>query len=74
MSTKPIGKKDLSQYKRCSINVSNIDEFQSTIKDFVVTQKNMYEGFGRIEISQEKFIQLRQEDIKKFYKFEEIVG
>ena len=34
----------------------------------------MYEGFGRIEISQEKFIQLRQEDIKKFYKFEEIVG
>lgn len=34
----------------------------------------MYDSFGRIGISQEKFIQLRQEDIKKFYKFEEIVG
>lgn len=28
----------------------------------------MYEDFGRIEISQEKFIQLRYENIKKYYK------
>jgi len=29
----------------------------------------MVESYGRIEITQEKFIHLRREDIKKYYKF-----
>lgn len=34
----------------------------------------MYGREGRIEIRQEKFIQLRSESVKRYYKFEEIVG
>ena len=49
-------------------------EFSSTIKDYLVTEKSVYENYGRIEISQEKFIHLRNEDVKKYYKFQEIVG
>jgi calcium-dependent protein kinase len=72
--TKPKLRRDNRHSKRCSIDVGNYMEFQSTIRDFVVTEKNMCESYGRIEINQEKFIHLRKEDIKKFYKFEEIIG
>jgi hypothetical protein len=32
------------------------------------------ESYNRIEINQENFIHLRRENIKKYYRFEEIVG
>lgn len=65
--TKLKGKKEMT--KRCSIDRTNVFEFESTIKDYVVTEKMMYGKEGRIEISQEKFIQLRNENVKRYYKF-----
>lgn len=40
----------------------------------MVTEKNFGDSFGRIEISQEKFITLRKEDIRKHYKFDDRIG
>jgi hypothetical protein len=37
---------------RLSIDIVDIAQFQATIKDFVVTEKNMGDSFARIEISQ----------------------
>lgn len=58
---------------RCSIDILNVGEFSDTVKNFVISEKNM-ESFNRIEINQSNFIHLRKEDIKKYYRFEAIVG
>lgn len=44
--TKLKGKKEMA--KRCSIDRTNMFEFESTIKDYVVTEKMMYAKEGRI--------------------------